>query len=168
MFKNNFSPSSCWHIGEKSEPVNRPGGKNTKVVFSHYLYFGGNIPPMLSEDDQVGYPKFLNPSCNGAVADFHLRQGSSAIDAGTTGALASPVLALDGRSRLKAKLTIMGPANLQPNVDDTGLFQLCNVRPSIHWLATISRNGDSGGPFSLRWSRPVNQSTAAAPIRELL
>jgi hypothetical protein len=94
--------------GAKPYPVNRLGGKNTNVVFLHNLYFGGNIPPTLGEGDQIGDPKFVNPSRDESVADFRLKLGSPAIDAGTTDAPALPLLDLDGRFRPQGETYDLG------------------------------------------------------------
>lgn len=84
--------------GEKPEPVNQCGGKNTRIVFSHNLYFGGNIAPTLGVSDVVGDPRFLNPSKNDKVADFHLRSDSPAVGKGITVSF-SPLLDLAGNPR---------------------------------------------------------------------
>jgi hypothetical protein len=68
--------------GEKPEPVNRLGGKNVNVVFSHNLYFGGNIAPTLGDGDVIANPRFVRPSRDGKVADFHLREDSPAVGKG--------------------------------------------------------------------------------------
>jgi hypothetical protein len=87
--------------GEKPEPVNLCGGKNTDVVFSHNLYFGGNIAPTLGEGEVVGDPLFVHPSRDDKVADFHLKAGSPAIGRGITMPF-SPFLDLDGKPRRTA------------------------------------------------------------------
>lgn len=90
--------------GEKPEPVNRLGGKNTEVVFSHNVYFGGNIAPTLGEHDVVGDPQFVKPSRDTALADFHLRTGSPAIASGIFAPFA-PFLDLDNKPRKRAAPT---------------------------------------------------------------
>ncbi len=84
--------------GEKPEPVNRLNGKNTRVIFSHNLYSGGNIAPTLGVGDVVGDPRFVKPSIDDTLADFHLRPGSPAIGKGTLAPF-SPILDLDGKTR---------------------------------------------------------------------
>ncbi len=84
--------------GEKPEPVNRLGGKNTDVVFSHNLYFGGNIPPALGEGDAIGDPEFMKPTRDGKLADFHLQAGSPAIGKGMMLPFA-PLLDRDAKMR---------------------------------------------------------------------
>ena len=84
--------------GEKPEPVNKIGGKNTDVVFSHNRYFGGNIAPTLGPGDVIGDPHFVRPSLKDAIADFHLRPGSPAVGQGVR-VLFSPLLDLDGKPR---------------------------------------------------------------------
>ena len=84
--------------GEKPEPVNKIGGKNTGVVFSHNLYFGGNVAPGLGAGDVIGDPRFVMPSRDHKVADFHLRPNSPAIGKGMRMPF-SPFLDLDGKPR---------------------------------------------------------------------
>ena len=85
-------------LGEKSEPVNRLGGKNTDVVFSHNIYFGGNIAPTLGDGDVIADPQFVKPSRDSKIADFHLLPGSPAIGKGIFVPFA-PFLDLDNRPR---------------------------------------------------------------------
>ena len=84
--------------GEKPEPINKLGGKNTNVVFSHNLYFGGNIAPTLGEGDVIADPQFMNPSVDAASADFHLKPGSPAIGQGVQMPF-GPFLDLEGKPR---------------------------------------------------------------------
>lgn len=84
--------------GEKPEPVNKLGGKNTNVVFGHNVYFGGNIAPTLGEGDTIADPQFVKPASNGKTADFHLKGGSPAIGAGVQTPFA-PFLNLDNKPR---------------------------------------------------------------------
>jgi hypothetical protein len=98
--------------GEKPEPVNRLAGPNKNVVFSHNLYFGGNIPPKLGEGDQIGDPRFVNASIDPKVADFRLRPDSPAVDAGTDKAPALPWLDLDGRVRPQGRAYDLGAYEL--------------------------------------------------------
>ena len=84
--------------GEKPEPVNRLGGKNTNVVFAHNLYWGGNIPPTLGEGDVIADPRFVRPSRDGKIADFRLRPDSPAIGKGIS-LLFGPFLDLAGKPR---------------------------------------------------------------------
>jgi len=92
------APVADLAAGEKPEPVNKIGGKNTGVVFSHNLYFGGNIAPTLGEGDVIGDPRFVNPSRDHKAADFRLRLDSPAIGKGMTMPF-SPFLDLDGKPR---------------------------------------------------------------------
>ena len=78
--------------------MNRLNGKNTRVIFSHNLYSGGNIAPTLGVGDVVGDPRFVKPSIDDTLADFHLRPGSPAIGKGTLAPF-SPILDLDGKTR---------------------------------------------------------------------
>lgn len=84
--------------GAKPEPVNRLGGKNTDVVFSHNLYFGGNIAPTLGEGDAIGDPRFVRASRDGSVSDFHLEADSPAVGKGMSLPFA-PLLDRDGKVR---------------------------------------------------------------------
>lgn len=84
--------------GEKPETVNQGGGKNTDVVFSHNLYFGGNIAPTLGDGDVVADPQFVLPSIDDKTANFHLKPGSPAVGRGVTTPF-SPFLDLDGKPR---------------------------------------------------------------------
>ena len=87
--------------GEKPEPVNRLGGRNTDVVFSHNIYFGGNIAPTLGEGDVIADPGFVLPSRDSAVANFRLRADSPAVGKGLLYAF-GPFLDLDGKPRKPA------------------------------------------------------------------
>ena len=95
------APVADLAAGEKPEPVNKIGGKNTDVVFSHNLYFGGNIAPTLGAGDVVGDPRFVNPSRDDKAADFRLRPDSPAIGKGVTMPF-SPFLDLAGKPRKAA------------------------------------------------------------------
>ncbi len=92
------APVANLAAGEKPEPVNKCGGKNTDVVFSHNLYFGGNIAPTLGDGDVVGDPQFVHPSLNDKAADFHLQAGSPVLGKGVRMPF-SPFLDLDGKPR---------------------------------------------------------------------
>ena len=86
--------------GEKPEPVNTLAGRsNSNVTFSHNVYFGGNIPPVLGDSDVVANPQFDDASIDDKIADFHLRPSSPAIGKGMITSF-SPILDIDGRTRL--------------------------------------------------------------------
>ena len=76
------APVANLAAGEKPEPVNSPGGKNSDVIMAHNIYFGGNIPPVMGEGDMIADPRFVNPSLDDKVADFHLRPDSPALKKG--------------------------------------------------------------------------------------
>ena len=92
------APVADLAAGEKPEPVNKIGGKNTGVVFSHNLYFGGNVPPDMGKGDVIGDPRFVKPSRDDKAADFHLRPNSPAAGRGMTMPF-SPFLDLAGKPR---------------------------------------------------------------------
>ncbi len=66
----------------------KPGGKcnsnnkNTNVIYDYNIYFGGTVVAKGS-NDKVMDPQFVNLSTNPAVANFSVRTGSPAINAGT-------------------------------------------------------------------------------------
>ena len=93
------APTANLGSGEKPEPVNQLGGKNTDVLFSHNLYFGGNIPPTLGPGDVIGDPRFVNPTLDHNDANFHLKPDSPAIGQGIS-IPCTPLLDLDGKRRL--------------------------------------------------------------------
>ncbi|BCM88945.1 hypothetical protein IAD21_00787 [Abditibacteriota bacterium] len=84
--------------GEKPEPVNRISGKNSNVIFSHNLYFGGNIAPTLGEGDRIGDPQFVLASRDPKLANFHLKSRSPAIGMGISQPF-GPFLDLNGNPR---------------------------------------------------------------------
>ncbi len=86
--------------GAKPEPVNA-SKRSPTVLYSHNLYFGGNIAPTMGEGDVIGDPMFVNPSRDANSADFHLKPGSPAIGMGATFPF-MPFLDLDGRPRKAA------------------------------------------------------------------
>ncbi len=63
--------------GEKPEPVNE-NHRSTNLVYSHNLYAGGNIRPLMGEGDRILDPQFVRPSIDPASADFHLSAYSPA------------------------------------------------------------------------------------------
>ena len=66
----------------------KPGGKcntnnkNTNVTYDHNIYFAGTTAAK-GANDKVLDPQFVNLSTNPAAANFFLKQGSPAVDAGT-------------------------------------------------------------------------------------
>jgi hypothetical protein len=85
--------------GEKPEPVNGNFGNGAGVVFSHNLYFGGNIAPTMGDGNKIADPQFISASIDDKVNDFHLKPGSPAVNAGAVFPF-SPLLDLDGKRRL--------------------------------------------------------------------
>lgn len=66
----------------------KPGGKcntnnkNTNVTYDYNIYFVGTTA-VKGPNDKVLDPQFINGATNAAAANFSLKQGSPAIDAGT-------------------------------------------------------------------------------------
>lgn len=90
-------------VAPLDQPVNTVGMQgddqnSTNIVRANNLYFGGGIAPRMGEGDRVADPKFVSPSIDGAVADFHLQADSPAIGAGRVEAF-SPYLDLQGTPR---------------------------------------------------------------------
>lgn len=102
-FINNIlvAPVANTAAGEIAEPVNRLGGTCSDIIFSNNIYFGGNIAPTLGTGDIIADPKFVNPSIDAAVADFHLQANSPAIGAGSSVYSYLPRLDFDGNLRRK-------------------------------------------------------------------
>jgi len=86
--------------GEKPEPVNLGSGNNKNVVFSHNIYYGGNIAPTMGAGDRIADPRFLKATRDVKLADFHLRTDSPAIGTGMRTPF-TPFLDLDGKARRK-------------------------------------------------------------------
>ena len=94
------APIADLSAGENPKPVNA-SRKSPTVLYTHNLYFGGNIPPTMGEGDVIADPLFVNPSRDSKAADFHLRPNSPAIGKGVTFPFA-PFLDLDGKPRKAA------------------------------------------------------------------
>ncbi|MEO5731515.1 MAG: choice-of-anchor Q domain-containing protein [Byssovorax sp.] len=67
-----------------ARPDGRPNSNygNTSTRYDYNIYFGGTGPEVIGPNDRVIDPLFVNPSTDPALADFHLRQGSPAVDTG--------------------------------------------------------------------------------------
>ena len=91
--------------GEKPEPVNE-NHRATHIVYSHNIYAGGNIPPIMGEGDIVADPLFVLPSIEPDKADFHLRENSPARRAGIRQPF-SPIIDVNGK---------LFPLNLPPDL----------------------------------------------------
>ncbi len=144
--------------GEKPEAVNKNHGKNTNLIFSHNLYFGGNIAPDLGTGDQIGDPLFVNPSRDSKVADFQLKPGSPALKRGRFEPF-SPFLDRDGTRRgatpnLGAYATRPAPI-ISPEIgaDRTVTFRFrapkaTEVKVSGEWGAGTNLSKDENGVWS--------------------
>lgn len=62
--------------------MHQPDRKVADVKRINNLYFGGALPNIKGEGDIVADPMFVNPSLDPTVADFRLKPGSPAINAG--------------------------------------------------------------------------------------
>ncbi len=91
------APVANTAAGELAEPLNG-NYKCTNLIYSHNLYFGGNIAPIMGAADVIADPRFINPSRDGSVADFHLQPNSPARGTGLAQPY-SPFLDLDKRIR---------------------------------------------------------------------
>ena len=56
--------------------------KNTSVTYDYNIYFNG-VTVVKGANDKVMDPQFVNGSTNGSMANFSIKAGSPAIDAGT-------------------------------------------------------------------------------------
>ena len=86
--------------GERPIPVNMCSGPNGVVTFANNIYYGGNIPPSLGQNDQIADPQFVNPSIDPTAADFHLKSTSPAVKAGQSTTF-EPYTDFDGNVRGK-------------------------------------------------------------------
>jgi len=93
--------------GEKPEPVNKISGPNKNIVFSHNVYYGGNIAPAMGEGDVIAEPGFVAPSRDAKVANFHLQPGSPALSKGVWLPY-GPRLDLDGKVRPRNSAPTIG------------------------------------------------------------
>jgi len=91
------APVANVSAGEKPETING-AGRCKNVVYAHNLYFGGNKRPLMGENDRIADPLFVDPSTDPAKADFRLKPGSPALNAGRLESF-SPITDLDGKLR---------------------------------------------------------------------
>jgi hypothetical protein len=76
---------------------------NANLLVDYNLFWSSSGSPSASligktgAHDKKADPLFVNPSVDPAVADFHLKAGSPAIDAGTT--VGAPAIDFDGNPR---------------------------------------------------------------------
>ena len=89
------APIADLAAGEKPEPVNE-NHRATRLVFSHNIYFGGNIPPIMGDGDRIADPLFVLPSIDPQKADFRLQPLSPALGNGLTMPF-SPIIDLYGK-----------------------------------------------------------------------
>jgi parallel beta-helix repeat protein len=87
---------------------------NSNVIYDYNLYFGGNKPVVVGLHDLISDPKFVNPSIDPATANFHLQQGSPAIDSGTS--IATLRDDIEGNSRPKGSRYDRGAYEFNPPV----------------------------------------------------
>jgi hypothetical protein len=101
-------------VGREDTPLDswfeRMDSATSGIVRSNNLYWSGSLPNVTGVNDQVADPQFVNPSIDPEVADFRLKPGSPARQAGRW-ELFSPIIDLDGKLR---------PAHASP---DLGSFQ---------------------------------------------
>lgn len=138
-FTNNIAVAPVAASNLPQEPVNRLSGPGNVVTFSNNLYFGGNIAPTLGSGDKVGDPKFINPSLDPVVANFHLQSNSPAIASGTTSKyLYAARLDLDGKDRREGG-----------KVPDIGVYSYSSTKPQIITFNPIENKLSTDADFSL-------------------
>jgi hypothetical protein len=71
----------------------------SNIVRINNLYFGGIKPNIKGSGDVVADPMFVNPSLDPSVADFRLKPGSPAINAGVQNLSGVPAIDLDLKTR---------------------------------------------------------------------
>ncbi len=84
----------------------REDRNTSNIVRINNLYFGGIKPNIKGIGDLVGVPLFVNPSIDPKVADFRLKPGSPAINAGYIKIDALPIVDVSGKS-LDSKATTL-------------------------------------------------------------
>lgn len=73
---------------------------STNVIYDYNVYFGGTTPNYVGTHSLIQDPKFVNPSADPAVADFHLQAGSFAINNGDNNNISTyTVFDKDGKTR---------------------------------------------------------------------
>ncbi|MBC7887877.1 MAG: right-handed parallel beta-helix repeat-containing protein, partial [Ferruginibacter sp.] len=77
----------------------RDDRNTSNIIRINNLYFGGIKPNLKGVDDIVADPLFVNPSLDPSKADFRLKPGSPAINAGYTKLEALPVIDVVGDTR---------------------------------------------------------------------
>ena len=91
--------------------LHRMDRDTSKIIRINNLYFGGAKPNIKGQGDLVGDPLFVNASIDPAVADFRLKPGSPALNAGVRNLLV-PVTDLEQKRR---------PVSKNPNAGAYGL-----------------------------------------------
>ncbi len=139
------APTANLAAGEKPESVNS-NYNATNLTWAYNLYYGGNSTPSKGNIDignVIRDPKFVNPSRDPSVADFHLQAISPALGTGVTQAF-SPYLDLDGRVR-NAAAPDKGAYELTTTT--TALVSSANPSAfgaSITLTATVTGNAPTG------------------------
>jgi hypothetical protein len=117
--------------------------RNTSVTYDYNIYFGGKAPAVRGAHDRVLDPGFVNASKDPLTADFRIRAGSAAIDAGT----AFPALLED-----QAK-----SPRIQGSQIDIGAFEFANgvlIRAGLG-LGQTSVTESAAAYFDLRGRKIV-------------
>jgi type II secretory pathway pseudopilin PulG len=66
--------------GKKANAVSGSKG----IAFNSNIYFNYGVAPTLGSNDRTADPKYVNPSFDPALANFHLQSTSTAINTGTS------------------------------------------------------------------------------------
>lgn len=89
-------------VAQDDRPVNTwfrsPETRNTNIVRSHNIYFGGDYAAVMGENDVVVDPRFVQPSADPEKADFRLQPDSPARNRGRWDTFV-PIIDLGGRLR---------------------------------------------------------------------
>ncbi len=135
--------------------VSRPGKtvnrcpNSTNVIYDYNLYYGGSVLSYVGAHSLIQDPAFINASTDPATADFHLQNGSLAVNNGDN-TNTYPV-DREGASRPKASVTDMGAYESVY----TGNQNVYTVTPASTQLAPGAGSGAGSayfyGPF---YSRP--------------
>jgi parallel beta-helix repeat protein len=67
------------------------------IIFSYNIYYNYTGTLILGSNDKTADPKYINPSFDPAVANFHLQSTSPAINTGTS--TSAPTTDFDGKAR---------------------------------------------------------------------
>lgn len=155
--------------GMPDEYVNggdKPTGAN-KIVYRNNVYFGGDVTGWAADAYNVGNvtadPKFAVASVNATVADFRLRSGSPAVNAGSG-------------STIVPRRDVLG--NVRNGTTDVGAYEYYAATPTIVGAASALPSpvtgktttltvtaGDNDGPDGLThtWSVTAKPTGASNP-----